>query len=95
MIGRARRIAVALPALLLTVSGFVAAARAAEVRPPAPTPAATWSGVRLRQSHALGESGHISIILAIISYGGLFRTAACKKVMPLKSSELAITLSNA
>lgn len=58
----------------------------------APTPAATCSGVRLKQSQALGKSGHILIRSATTSSGGLFRMATCKKDMPLNSEVAEIIL---
>ena len=58
-------------------------ARYLKTRTGAPTPAATWSGVRLRQSQVLGESGQIAMTWETIFSGGLLRTMACRKDMPL------------
>ena len=55
-------------------------------------PAATWRGVRLRQSVAAVRCGHILIIWATMSKGGLKRTAAWRSVMPLSSEHAAMAL---
>lgn len=63
------------------------------VRIPAPTPHATWRGVRLRQSRERTSAGHIWMISDTICTGGSCRTMACRKVMPLNSSAVDIILA--
>ncbi len=46
-------------------------------------PAATWSGVRCRQSFVASMSGQSWIIWATMSSGGLYLTTAWRSVMPL------------
>lgn len=61
----------------------------------APTPAATCSGVLLRQSRVWGADGHTRITSATTSTGASFLTMACRNDMPLNSLVVEMTLERA